>query len=141
MSHAEYAEFSDTKLAEFVDHFAADYEAAASDRSDRAPFRRYVALTTLHGIALELNVRHTPPSVGVMVDAMRAVYDPATARFAKGTAVYLGSQVWTVGMEHDGLAQITRGGKTRFVGSDDLTLVTAEDEHRAAAFAHLGRLS
>lgn len=73
--------------------------------------------------------------------ALAAEYDEAAARFPQGTAVYLDSQAWTVGYEVDGLAQITRGDQTRFVGTDELSPVTAEDEHRAAAFAHLGCLS
>jgi hypothetical protein len=80
-------------------------------------------------------------AVQELIAQMAAAYDPAAVRFPQGTAVYLGSQAWTVGYELDGLAQITRGEVTRFVGVDDLTPVTAEDEHRAAAFAHLGRLS
>jgi hypothetical protein len=69
--------------------------------------------------------------------AMAEHYDEATAQFPKGTAVYFGSQVWTVGMEFEGLAQITRGDRTRYIATADLRAVTAEDEFRGAAFAYL----
>jgi hypothetical protein len=72
-----------------------------------------------------------------MASEMAALYDADAARFAAGMSVYFGSQVWTVGMEVQGLAQITRGDQTRYVGINDLRPVTAQDEFRSAAFAYL----
>ena len=80
-------------------------------------------------------------AVQKLIDLMAADYDPAAVRFPRGTAVYWGSQAWTVGYELDGLVQITRDDNHRFVSVRDLHEITDEDLHRAAAFAHLGRLS
>jgi hypothetical protein len=74
-----------------------------------------------------------------MAATMAELYRESAAKFARGTAVYLGSQVWTVGMEVEGLAQITRNGRTRYVPTGDLSLVTDQDEFRGSAFAHLKR--
>lgn len=81
----------------------------------------------------------TTTAIATLKDQMAALHEGTNATYPQGSAVYLDSQVWTVGLELDGLAEITRNGHTRFVGVDVLSPVTAQDEFRGAAFAYLKR--
>lgn len=87
-----------------------------------------------NGIARDGETLRAADTIG---SQMAALYDAGSAQFPEGAAVYLDSQVWTVGMEVQGLAQITRNGRMRYVATSRLSPVTVEDEFRGAAFAYL----
>ncbi|MFD5245026.1 hypothetical protein ACFWIW_10805 [Amycolatopsis sp. NPDC058340] len=57
MQTTEYAGCTAAQLDAFVAHFADQYKNAKHDRNGRPAYVRYVAVTSLHAVALELNAR------------------------------------------------------------------------------------
>lgn len=64
----EYADFTAKQLDALVAYLADDYEIATHDGSDGAAYKRHVARTSLHGIALELNARGDAHADALVMD-------------------------------------------------------------------------